>query len=406
MIGWIMKCVTSTSFSLSINGTLHGYFKGKQGLRQGDLMPPYLFTLVIEVLTLMLHRRARVLGSFTYHRHCSKLNLINLCFADDLFLFAHGEVDSARVIMNMLVEFKEASGLTPSLPKITAYFCNVLNHTKLNILNILPFEEGEMKMSKAKVAWKVVCLPKKEGVLGIRRLEIFNKALISSHIWSLLMHKESLWVKWIHSYKLNGRSFWEIPIQGKMSWGWRKILQVRNIVHPFIWCRLGDGSNASAWFDNWCLLGPLSDIISNRDIYSASYNRSAKVKYIIVNTSWSWPDAWMSKYSDLGPIEVPHLTNINDTLVWKDLSNVDVRFSVVNAWECIRPRFNEVDWYHVVWFSNQIPHHVIHLWLVIKCKLKTQDNLRKWDVWEQLKRFTSIPNIPSRCYYGFSFPVG
>ncbi|GJV37900.1 hypothetical protein Tco_1410377 [Tanacetum coccineum] len=194
MIGWIMECVTSTSFSLSINGSLYGYFKGKRGLRQGDLMSPYLFTLVMEVLTLMLHRKARVLGSFTYHRYCSKLNLINLCFTDDLFLFAHGDVDSARVIMDTLVEFKEASRLTPSLPKSTAYFCNVLNYTKLDILNILPFKEVRA---------------------------------INAEI-SLVSRRDK--ERWIHSYKLNGRSFWEIPIRGKMSWGWRKILQMFKVV--------------------------------------------------------------------------------------------------------------------------------------------------------------------------------
>ncbi|GKD75980.1 putative reverse transcriptase domain, reverse transcriptase zinc-binding domain protein [Tanacetum coccineum] len=122
MIGWIMKCVTSTSFSLSINGYLHGYFKGKRGLRQGDPMSPYIFTLVMEVLTLMLKWRARDSNCFTYHR----------------------DEDSARVIMDSLEELKNASGLTPSLPKSIAYFCNVLNHVKIGILNILPFEEGKL----------------------------------------------------------------------------------------------------------------------------------------------------------------------------------------------------------------------------------------------------------------------
>nr|GFA04032.1 hypothetical protein [Tanacetum cinerariifolium] len=152
-------------------------------------------------------------------------DIINLCFANDLFLFGHGDADSAQVITRALDEFKLASGLTPSLPKSAAYFCIVLNHTKLSILNILPFEEGhlfvkylgvpfissrliyqdcmklikkvqnrikdwkknlflllggcrDMRRGKAKVAWEVVCLPKKEGGLGLRRLDIFNKALM------------------------------------------------------------------------------------------------------------------------------------------------------------------------------------------------------------------------------------
>ncbi|GJW46879.1 putative reverse transcriptase domain, reverse transcriptase zinc-binding domain protein [Tanacetum coccineum] len=144
MVAWIMECVTSTSFSICINGSLHGYFKGKRGLRQGDPMSPYLFTLIMEVLTLMLHRKVIDSEMFTFHRYCADLDLINLCFADDLLLFDHGDVDSAKVIMDALDEFKLASGLTPSLPKSTAYFCNVLNHVKIAILHVLPFEEGRL----------------------------------------------------------------------------------------------------------------------------------------------------------------------------------------------------------------------------------------------------------------------
>ncbi|GKE42094.1 hypothetical protein Tco_1469378 [Tanacetum coccineum] len=144
MVSWIMECVATTSYSISINGSLHGYFKGKRGLRQGDPLSPYLFTPIMEVLTFMLHRRVREASSFTYHCHCLKLDLINLCFADDLFLFTHGDINSARVIKEALDEFKDASGLTSSMPKSTTYFCNVLNHTKLAILHILPFEEGRL----------------------------------------------------------------------------------------------------------------------------------------------------------------------------------------------------------------------------------------------------------------------
>ncbi|GKB22369.1 reverse transcriptase domain, reverse transcriptase zinc-binding domain protein [Tanacetum coccineum] len=36
--------------------------------------------------------------------------------------------------------------------------------------------------------------------------------------------------------------------------------------------------------------------------------------------------------------------------------------------------------YPVVWFSKCIPRHALHLWLVIKRCLKTQDRLRIWDM--------------------------
>ncbi|GJT28157.1 putative RNA-directed DNA polymerase, eukaryota, reverse transcriptase zinc-binding domain protein [Tanacetum coccineum] len=107
MILWIMECVTTTSFSISLNGSFHGHFKGRRGLRQGDPLSPYLFTIVMEVLTLMLRRRVRDNENFTYHRFCSEMELINLCFADDLFLFSHGDVLSAQCIMDALDEFKE-----------------------------------------------------------------------------------------------------------------------------------------------------------------------------------------------------------------------------------------------------------------------------------------------------------
>ncbi|GKA90943.1 putative reverse transcriptase domain-containing protein, partial [Tanacetum coccineum] len=97
----------------------------------------------------------------------------------------------------------------------------------------------------------------------------------------------------------------------------------------------------------------------------------------------------------LANIVVPHLSNIADRIIWRDRNNMDSEFSVAIVWDCIRPRNNDVDWFHVVWFSHQIPRHAVHLWLVIKRKLKTQDSLRQWDVWEHLKRFTGMANMPS-----------
>ncbi|GJX18962.1 putative reverse transcriptase domain, reverse transcriptase zinc-binding domain protein, partial [Tanacetum coccineum] len=398
MIGWIMEYVTTTSYSISINGSLHGYFQGKRGLRQRDPLSPYLFTLIMEILTLMLQRRVSVSGSFSYHRYCLKLELINLCFADDLFLFAHGDVQSTCVIKDALEEFKYASGLTLSLPKSTAYFCNVLNYIKIAILQILPFEEGRLPVKylgvplnkslsiagrlqlvrsvigsmhiywasvfilptrvlldieqimrgflwshgssgkvKAKVAWEVVCLPKDQGGLGIRRLEHFNSAFMVAHIWKLLSLKESLWVKWIHKYKLKGRCFWNIPLRGNMAWGWRKLLQLRPTVREFIWSKIGDGSRTSLWFDRWCDNGPLSNVISSRDMFRAGLNSASKVNDVIFNGVWNWPTDLIGKYPFLNAISGSNaVEGVCDKLEWRTSGGVAKTFSVSTVWSSIR----------------------------------------------------------------------
>ncbi|GKD62853.1 reverse transcriptase domain, reverse transcriptase zinc-binding domain protein, partial [Tanacetum coccineum] len=130
-----------------------------------------------------------------------------------------------------------------------------------------------------------------------------------------------------------------------------------------------------AWFDNWCALSQLASFISNRDIYKAGLGLSAKVNEIIDSGMWSWPTDWVLKYPMLANLNVPNLSNASDGIVWRHISNGDSDFSVAKAYDCIRPKANEVDWFHVVWFSYQIPRHAIHLWLVMKRKLKTQDKL-------------------------------
>lgn len=115
---------------------------------------------------------------------------------------------------------------------------------------------------KAKVAWKSICLPKAEGGLGIRKLTLWNKALMMSQIWKILSHKESLWVKWIHSYRLATTNFWETSIMANASWGMCKILQTRDEFRWHIISIVGNGKNISAWYDSWSEIGPLKNWLS------------------------------------------------------------------------------------------------------------------------------------------------
>ncbi|GJU10875.1 reverse transcriptase domain, reverse transcriptase zinc-binding domain protein [Tanacetum coccineum] len=157
-----------------------------------------------------------------------------------------------------------------------------------------------------------------------------------------------------------------------MSWGWRKIPQVRPLIRQFIWYQLGDGNMVSAWFDRWCLLSPLSDLVTHRDIHKAGFDMSTKGMMYI---KWE-----LGSCRRTGWVKNPPLYYVPG-------------FSVATVWECIRSRGEEIDWYDLVWFSHNIPRHAIHLWFVIKRKLKTQDKLRQWD--SQLQVFAGVPNMPS-----------
>ncbi|GKA17514.1 putative reverse transcriptase domain-containing protein [Tanacetum coccineum] len=297
---------------------------------------------------------------------------------DDLFLFARGHPNSVRVIIDALEEFKNVLGLVPSIPKSNAFFCNVPNALKASILSSMPFAEGmlpvkylgvpiissrilyrdckvlveklesrcqgEMKKGKDKVAWEAVCLPHREGGLGIRRLDDFNVALVAYHVWCILINKESLWVQWIYSYKLKGRSFWDVLC----SW--------------------------VIWVDS-C---PLCDMLTVRNIVRSRFSLSNTVSDLVFNGFWRWPHDWLSRFSNIVNIPVLNIKDeLNDVIVWRNVQGVFQRFSVAGAWDSLRLRADVVDWYHVFWFPHCIPRHALNLWLVIKEKLKTQDRLRQ-----------------------------
>ncbi|KAJ9536710.1 hypothetical protein OSB04_un000095 [Centaurea solstitialis] len=142
LVRWIKEMVTSASYSIALNGETYGFFKGERGIRQGDPLSPYLFTLVMEGFSMIFRDCIREALNFGYHPGCVDLEITHLCFADDLFVFTRGDVGSVDVLKRALQVFSTKSGLHPSLEKSEVFFGNVPPETQTAILESLEFKPG------------------------------------------------------------------------------------------------------------------------------------------------------------------------------------------------------------------------------------------------------------------------
>ncbi|GKA29389.1 reverse transcriptase domain-containing protein, partial [Tanacetum coccineum] len=175
-------------------------------------------------------------------------------------------------LITTIEEFSGVSGLIPNMEKSSVFFSDVHDGLKESILEVLPFSTRILPMNLSSQFLNDVC------------------------------------------------------------WGWKKILQCRDALRDHIVYRIGDGSTASIWFDNWLFLGPLSKYISKTDIFEAGLSLNCKVGHFSVKAAWS---------------------------------NAVVSKPVV-------PR------YKLVWFSQNIPRHASIFWLAINQRLKTQDRIAVW----------------------------
>lgn len=142
-IGWIAACITTPKFSISVHGSLEGYFKGEKGIRQGDPLSPFLFVIVMEMLSALLDT-AVINGVFRFHPKCKRLNLTHLCFADDLLIFVRGDIDSIEGVQNILNFFYNFSGLKINPSKCELYTSGISEGIIDEMQRITGFEKGNL----------------------------------------------------------------------------------------------------------------------------------------------------------------------------------------------------------------------------------------------------------------------
>nr|GEV19294.1 hypothetical protein [Tanacetum cinerariifolium] len=266
---------------------------GKRGLRHGDPLSPYLFTLVMEILNLLVKKHVGLNPNFKFHWQCKDLNITHLCFTDDMMLFCHGDIFSVSVLKKALDEFRNVSGLLPSLTKSTVIFSNVKEATKAKILKIMPLSIGK--------------LPAREVNEGF--------------LWNFGEFKKGkAKMKWSDVYKPKV-----------------EILEVRSLLRDHIVSRIRDGKDTSLWFDNWHPICPLSSFIYKRNIHYSGLSLHSKMVDVIDRGVWAWPKGLSDELDGLNVIEPPDLFEDRKyKLTWKTNNGRHKFFNVSIVWNDLR----------------------------------------------------------------------
>ncbi|CAN1172032.1 Putative ribonuclease H protein At1g65750 [Linum perenne] len=137
-IGWIARCIMSTSMTIILNGQTFGFFKPTRGLRQGDPLSPLLFALCSERLTLLIEKAiaSQTLTGVQINSHTPILT--HLMFADDTFLFLRASVEEIAALKELFQVYELYSGQKLNLQKSTVTFCKATSdHDKVTLSNLL-----------------------------------------------------------------------------------------------------------------------------------------------------------------------------------------------------------------------------------------------------------------------------
>ncbi|XP_048630102.1 uncharacterized protein LOC125602576 [Brassica napus] len=236
---------------------------------------------------------------------------------DDIMVFTDGQKRSVEGILKVFEKFEKLSGLKISLEKSTLYMAGISANNQNAILENFPFEAGQLPVrylglplltKKMTVADYLSLMEKVRTRMCdwngrflsyVGRLQLIKSVIMSltnfslsafrlprqclsgieklcaGFLWSgpgLNMKKSkvgwaenSLWVKWVQQYLIRKGSFWSIKETTTVgSWMWKKILKTRDSARRFHRMEVKNGETTSFWYDHWCNMGRLRDLLGAR----------------------------------------------------------------------------------------------------------------------------------------------
>jgi hypothetical protein len=135
-----MRCISTVSFSILVNGQPSHSFNPHRGIKQGDPLSPYLFILCADVFSGMLTKSQNqsLIHGITIAHDAPKIS--HLFFADDSIIFCKANKEEANQLKAIFDEYQRISGQKINMEKSEMMFSPLIyNNIKEDFQNVLPF---------------------------------------------------------------------------------------------------------------------------------------------------------------------------------------------------------------------------------------------------------------------------
>ncbi|XP_058198477.1 uncharacterized protein LOC131313998 [Rhododendron vialii] len=267
-IGWVMECVKTVSFSITVNGEAGESFHPSRGIRQGCPLSPYLFLLCGEGFTALCidHVSKKLLYGFRINRHCPVVS--HLLFADDSVVYYQAMERDCAALYNIM-ELYEADLL---MNQISAEIAKFWWGSK----------EAERKIHWIK--WDKLSRCKGKGGLGFRDLDVFNRALIAKQGWKLISGEPSLFKRIFKGKYFPNTTFFNANVSSQASWALRSICWARELLNKGWRWQVCSGKDIRIWEDHW-LPKPPAFKVSPSSVISSTITY---VSDLIDNSTKTW----------------------------------------------------------------------------------------------------------------------
>lgn len=170
----------------------------------------------------------------------------------------------------------------------------------------------------------------------------------------------------------SGQSLCALRVTGDCSWSWRKILQYRELIRPFIMYRVGlIGSAISFWHDQWLPIGPLCSYCSHGLGCFPTIPSTATLSVVLKQGRWKWPRS--------NDPQAPAIIQLASTVPIG--LHPSEKFIVRSAREHMRGPVGKQPWTKGIWLPGNIPKASILCWLAwLDDRLATKDRMTRWNV--------------------------